>query len=182
MSQIRAMTASRIWLDLQGADIFLGAFMRMTAATLILCAAGGLLCVAGGVFPAIAGSSEKSQAQPADTPQPSSGWYASVTPNEELTGPVYWANTKDEAMAGALRVCQKVSSTCSSRPAWTDTKTDLFSIMCCQKPKLGCAIGVGATEELALQHVRNIFSEAGYSKCKIAKYLSANTGEAVGGN
>jgi len=133
-----------------------------------------------------AGSGDKPQAQPADAAPPATqssiGWFASIAPNEELTAPVFWANTKDEAMAGALRVCQKVSQTCSTRPAWTDTQGDLFAIMCCQKPKLGCAIGVGANEDLARQHVRNIFSEAGYSKCKPAKFISARTGEEAESN
>ncbi|MGE0025073.1 MAG: hypothetical protein AB7S70_15750 [Hyphomicrobium sp.] len=159
--------------------------MRTSAASLLLL----ITALISASHIATAGSGDKTQStqtepaqtQPADTAPPSSSWYASIAPNEELTSPVFWANTKDEAMAGALRVCQKVSSTCSTRPAWTDTQADLFAIMCCQKPKLGCAIGVGANEDLARQHVRNIFSEAGYSKCKPAKFLSARTGEEVEG-
>lgn len=121
-------------------------------------------------------------AQGQTEPEASSGWYAAVTPNEEHTGPVFWANSKEEALAGALRACNKISSTCSTRPAWSDTMDDLFSLMCCSKPRLGCAIGVGANTTLALQHVRNIFSEAGYSQCEIIKYISAKTGDEVSGN
>ncbi len=108
------------------------------------------------------------------------GWYASLAPNEQFNAPVYWANTQELAKEGALRACKKVSDSCSTRPAWTDQKDDVFALMCCSKPKLGCAVGVGHDQESSQQSVRNTFSDAGYSKCKLWRYVSARTGDEIG--
>ncbi len=107
------------------------------------------------------------------------GWYASLAPNEQFSAPVYWSTTRELASEGALRACKKVSKSCSTRPAWTDQRDDVFSLMCCKKPKLGCAVGVGRDQESALQAVRNTFSDSGYTKCQLWRYVSARTGEDI---
>ncbi len=107
------------------------------------------------------------------------GWYASVSPNNEESGPVYWADTQDAAKEGALRGCKKISKTCATRPAWTDQRDDVFSLMCCQKPRFSCAIGVGSSAEAARQAAKNTFSDDGFSKCEVRKYISARSGEDV---
>lgn len=112
-------------------------------------------------------------------PESTKGWFASISPNEELSSPVYWADTKEAAKEGAVRSCEKISKSCAAKPAWTDQRGDVFALMCCKKPKFGCAIGVGSTAEQARQFVRNTFSDAGYTKCDLRKYVSARTGEDV---
>jgi hypothetical protein len=107
-------------------------------------------------------------------------WYAALSPNNELSAPVAWGKTQQEAMDGALDACRKVSSTCSSRPAWTDKRNEIFALMCCNKPRLGCAVGVGVVEEAAKQSVQSVFNEAGFSSCRIGRYISAKTGEDTG--
>lgn len=107
-------------------------------------------------------------------------WYASVAPNEELSAPVVWGKTQEDTAAAALKACRELSDSCSTRPAWTDTKDDVFALMCCNKPKIGCAIGVGLIEEMAKKNVQKTFDDAGYSSCKIGKYLSARTGLPTG--
>lgn len=106
-------------------------------------------------------------------------WYASVAPNNEESGPVYWADTQEAAKEGALRACNKISKTCATKPAWTEDRDDVFSLMCCRKPRFSCVIGVGSSAEAARQQAKNTHSEEGSSKCDVRKYISARTGEDI---
>jgi hypothetical protein len=53
---------------------------------------------------------------------------------------------------------------------------DVFAVMCCTKPRRGCAVGVAGARQEALKSVEKTFAEAGYSQCTLRHYLSAATG------
>jgi hypothetical protein len=102
--------------------------------------------------------------------------WGAVDPNEEVSAPVVWGNTEAEAKQRAIDACGQVSQSCAGSPASTDDMNDVFAAMCCQRPHLGCAIGVGKTRNEALRAVRKTFSDAGYTNCGLRHYLSARTG------
>lgn len=103
-------------------------------------------------------------------------WYAAIAPNHDSHGPVVWDTTREAAKVVALAACRKISKTCAEA-AWTDDRKHLFALMCCKKPKFGCAISAGPSREEAKQSVERIFEKAGYSGCVFDKYISAETGK-----
>jgi hypothetical protein len=54
---------------------------------------------------------------------------------------------------------------------------DFFAVMCCTKPRRGCAVGVAGARQDALKNVQKIFADAGYSTCSLRHYLSAGSGK-----
>ena len=107
--------------------------------------------------------------------QASERW-AAIDPNNEGSAPVVWDGTKAGARQKAIDACKRVSKTCAGDPANTDVINDTFAYMCCQQPRLGCAIGVGERREDALAMVQKTFAEAGFSQCTLRSYISAKTG------
>jgi hypothetical protein len=103
--------------------------------------------------------------------------WAAVDPNSETSSPVVWAATEDEARQRAVEACKKVSKTCASGPASTNDMRETFALMCCDKPRIGCAAAAGASRRDATKSVQQMFSDAGYSDCKVRHYMSAGTGK-----
>jgi hypothetical protein len=102
--------------------------------------------------------------------------WAAIDPNQDLSAPVVWWNTEAGTRQSAIDACKRVSQSCAASPASTDNANHIFAAMCCQRPRLGCAIGGGETREEALKGVRKTFADAGYSNCTLRHYLSAGTG------
>jgi len=103
--------------------------------------------------------------------------YAAIDANNEDSSVVAWDSTKEGADKKAVEACKRVSKTCSGRPSYTNTLDDTFAYMCCQRPRFGCSIGVGAKREDAIAMVRKTFSDAGFSECSPPRYISARTGK-----
>jgi len=103
--------------------------------------------------------------------------YAAVDANNEAKLTVVWANDKDVASRRAVAACKRVSKTCSGKASYTNELDDLFAYVCCETPRFGCSIGVGAEKADALAMVRKTFDDAGFSRCRTPRYWSAETGK-----
>jgi hypothetical protein len=103
--------------------------------------------------------------------------WAAIDPNNETTSPVVWSNTEVKARAEAVEACKRSSKSCANGPASTSEMEDLFAVMCCTKPRRGCAVGVAGARQDALKNVQKIFADAGYSTCSLRHYLSAGSGK-----
>jgi hypothetical protein len=103
--------------------------------------------------------------------------WAAIDPNTEATSPVAWGESVEEARQRAMDACSKVSKSCAGQPATTMHATDVFALMCCNKPQLGCAAAAAPTREEALRSVEEIFAAGGYSNCSLRHYIAAKTGE-----
>ena len=103
--------------------------------------------------------------------------WAAIVPNHESSSTVVWATSKDQARRLAINACKSVSDTCASRPASTNGMNNYFAIMCCTKPKKGCAAGVASSKRGALNEVKSTFFDAGFSNCSLKNYIKAGTGE-----
>jgi hypothetical protein len=103
--------------------------------------------------------------------------WAAIAANHEDTATVVWATTKDQAKKLAVLACKQASSTCTQTPASTNGMDNVFAIMCCTEPKMGCAAAVGANRPAALKEVKELFSDEGYSKCTLKSYFKAGNGE-----
>lgn len=103
--------------------------------------------------------------------------WAAIASDDDLDAPVVWAETKEEAVRKALAACKKESDTCGERPASTPDMSHIFTVMCCNKPRHGCAIGVEKTREESLAMVQKVFDDAGFSSCKVQRRMSAQTGK-----
>jgi hypothetical protein len=103
--------------------------------------------------------------------------WAAIAPNGENSSTVVRATTKDQAEQLAIDACQRVSDTCASRAASTDGMNNYFAIMCCTQPRMGCAAGVASTKRKALDEVKSIFSDEGFTNCSLKNYIKAGTGE-----
>ncbi|KAB2910418.1 MAG: hypothetical protein F9K29_24985 [Hyphomicrobiaceae bacterium] len=102
--------------------------------------------------------------------------WAAIDPNSEVSSSVVWADTEDKAREAAMASCKRVSKSCAGGPASTNTMSDIFAVMCCTQPRLGCAIYAGSDRQDALNGVKKIFADANYSNCTLRHYLSAGTG------
>jgi len=102
--------------------------------------------------------------------------WAAIVPNEENSSTVVRATTKEEAEQLAVDACKQVSDTCALRAATTDGMNNYFAIMCCTQPRKGCAAGVASTKKKALEEVKTIFSDEGFTSCKLKNYIKAGTG------
>jgi hypothetical protein len=70
-----------------------------------------------------------------------------------------------------------VSATCAGSPALTDAMGDVFAVVCCAAPRLGCAVSAAATPGKALREVERLFGAAGYTRCALRHDLSAASGK-----
>jgi len=103
--------------------------------------------------------------------------WAAVDPNSDATSPVAWGASQDEARRRASEACKRVSSTCANGPAATDALGDVFAIVCCRMPRVGCAAAAAATKREARRAVERKLDRAGYSQCALRHYMSAASGE-----
>jgi hypothetical protein len=103
--------------------------------------------------------------------------WAAIDPNNETTSPVAWSSTEAKARQDAIEACKRTSKSCANGPASTNEMEDVFAIMCCTKPRRGCAVGVAGVRQEALKSVQKTFADAGYSNCSLRHYLSAATGK-----
>jgi hypothetical protein len=103
--------------------------------------------------------------------------WAAVDPNREVSGPVAWGSTEMLAKQRAVEACEKVSKTCANGPATTNDMEDVFAVMCCTRPKLGCAVAAAESRDDASASVRKNLTEAGYSSCQLRHYMSAGSGK-----
>jgi CO dehydrogenase/acetyl-CoA synthase gamma subunit (corrinoid Fe-S protein) len=103
--------------------------------------------------------------------------WAAIDPNSETTSPVAWSSTEAKARQEAVEACKRGSTTCANGPASTSEMADVFAVMCCTKPRRGCAVGVAGARQDALKSVQKTFADAGYSNCSLRHYLSAASGK-----
>src|SRR5262245_45838655 len=102
--------------------------------------------------------------------------WAAIDPNNETTSPVAWSSTEAKARQDAIEACKRSSKSCANGPASTNEMEDVFAIMCCTKPRRGCAVGVAGARQEALKSVQKTFADAGYSNCALRHYITAATG------
>lgn len=105
--------------------------------------------------------------------------WAAVAADNKAQSPVVWAGGKEQAISRALAACKRISNSCSSSPAATNQLSDVFTAMCCNNPRYGCAVGVGATREDSLKKVQKVFDDAGFSSCTVPRRMSAETGKTI---
>ena len=99
-------------------------------------------------------------------------------PNSETTSPVAWGSTEDEAKERAVEACKRVSKTCANGPASTNDMDDVFAVMCCTRPRSGCAAAAGPTRrEDASKSVRKNVHGRRVQHCTLRHYMSAGTGK-----
>jgi hypothetical protein len=103
--------------------------------------------------------------------------WAAIDPNNETNSPVVWSSNEAKARAEAVEACRRSSKSCANGPASTNEMDDFFAVMCCTKPRRGCAVAVAGARQEALKSVQKIFAEAGYSNCSLRHYLSAGSGK-----
>ena len=78
-------------------------------------------------------------------PAPAQQRWAAVDPNSESSSPVVWGASEDEARQRAVEACKRVSKTCANGPASTQDLKEVFAVMCCTQPRVGCAASAAAT-------------------------------------
>ena len=103
--------------------------------------------------------------------------WAAVDSNREVSAPVAWGTSEAQAKARAIEACEKVSKTCANGPAVTSEMDDVFAVMCCSRPKFGCAIAAADSREDAVAGVRKTLVDGGYSNCTLRHHLSAGSGK-----
>ena len=103
--------------------------------------------------------------------------WAAIDPNREMSSVVAWGSTEAQAKERAVDACEKVSKTCANGPATTNDMDDVFAVMCCSRPKLGCAAAAADSREDASTSVRKNLTDAGFSSCTLRHYMSAGSGK-----
>jgi hypothetical protein len=103
--------------------------------------------------------------------------WAAIDPNSESSSPVVWGASEDEARQRAVEACKRVSKTCANGPASTQDMKEVFAVMCCKQPRMGCAASAAANRREALKNVQEMFADAGYKDCSAQHYMSAATGK-----
>jgi hypothetical protein len=103
--------------------------------------------------------------------------WAAIDPNSETSSSVAWGATEDEARQRAIDACKRISKTCANGPAVTDDMNEVFALVCCEKPKSGCAASAAASKREASGNAQKMFAEAGYKDCSVRHYLRAGTGK-----
>jgi hypothetical protein len=114
--------------------------------------------------------------QPAQTQTQTKKRWAAIDPNSEISSPVVWGATEEEARERAMEACKRISKTCANGPATTDDLREVFALVCCSKPKLGCAAAAAANKREASRNAQQMFTDAGYSECSVRHYMHAGTG------
>ena len=115
-------------------------------------------------------------ASPQSAPAQQKRW-AAVDPNSETSSPVVWGTTEEEARQRAIEACKRVSKTCASGPAVTDDMREMFAVVCCAKPRMGCAASAGTNRRDAAKGAQQMFADAGYLDCSVRHYIQAGTGK-----
>jgi hypothetical protein len=108
--------------------------------------------------------------------QQSKRW-AAIDPNSEVSSPVVWGATENEARQRAIEACKRLSKTCANGPAVTDDLKEVFAIVCCEQPRTGCAASAGANRRDAAKTAQQMFADAGYGNCSVRHYIQAGTGK-----
>jgi hypothetical protein len=103
--------------------------------------------------------------------------WAALDPNSESSSPVVWGASEDEARQRAVEACKRLSKTCANGPASTRDMKEVFAVMCCTQPRVGCAASAAANRREALKNVQEMFADAGYKNCSAQHYMSAGTGK-----
>jgi len=103
--------------------------------------------------------------------------WAAMDPNSESSSPVVWGASEDDARQRAVEACKRVSKTCANGPASTNDMKEVFAVMCCTQPRIGCAASAAANRREALKNVQEMFADAGYKDCSARHYMSAATGK-----
>ena len=103
--------------------------------------------------------------------------WAAIDPNREVSSAVVWGASEVQAKERAVEAGEKVSKTCANGPATTNDMGDVFAVMCCARPKLGCAVAAAESREDAQASVRKNLTDAGYSSCTLRHYMSAGNGK-----
>jgi hypothetical protein len=103
--------------------------------------------------------------------------WAALDPNNETSSPVAWGANEEEARRKAIEACKRVSETCANGPAVTDDMREVFALVCCAKPKAGCAASAAANKRDAQRNAQKMFADAGYSECAVRHYLHAGSGK-----
>jgi hypothetical protein len=102
--------------------------------------------------------------------------WAAIDPNSEINSPVVWGANEEEARSRAVEACKRVSKTCANGPAVTEDLREVFALVCCTKPKTGCAAAAAANKREASRNAQQMFADAGYSDCSVRHFLGASTG------
>jgi len=102
--------------------------------------------------------------------------WAAIDPNSETNSPVVWGANEEEARSRAVEACKRVSKTCANGPAVTEDLREVFALVCCTKPKTGCAAAAAANKREATRNAQKMFTDAGYSDCSVRHFLGASTG------
>jgi hypothetical protein len=103
--------------------------------------------------------------------------WAAIDPNHETSSPVVWGATEEEASRRAIEACKRLSKTCANGPAVTDDMGEVFAVMCCAQPRIGCAASAAANRRDAAKGAQQMFTDAGYSDCSVRHFISAGTGK-----
>jgi len=103
--------------------------------------------------------------------------WAALDPNSEGSAAVAWGATEEEARQRATEACKRVSRTCANGPASTSDMREVFAVVCCTEPKLGCAAAAAASRREAQRNVQEKLAGAGYKACSVRHYMSAATGK-----
>jgi hypothetical protein len=103
--------------------------------------------------------------------------WAAIDPNSEVSSPVVWGATEDEARQRAIDACKRLSKSCANGPAVTDDLREVFAVMCCEQPRTGCAASAAANRRDAARNVQRMFADAGYANCSVRHYFQAGTGK-----
>ena len=103
--------------------------------------------------------------------------WAAIDPNSEVSSPVVWGTTEDEARQRAIEACKRLSKTCANGPAVTDDLKEVFAVVCCEQPRAGCAASAAANRRDAAKNAQQMFADAGYANCSVRHYFQAGTGK-----
>jgi hypothetical protein len=105
--------------------------------------------------------------------------WAALASNDEANASVAWGDSRDEASHRAVAACKKISNLCGDKAAATPNADDIFTVMCCNRPRHACAIGVETKREVSQAQVQRVFDDAGFSNCRVLKRMSARTGRRI---
>jgi hypothetical protein len=124
----------------------------------------------------VLGVAVAASAAPAPTLAQQAKRWAAIDPNSETSSPVVWGANEEEARSRAVEACKRVSKTCANGPAVTDDLKEVFALVCCVKPRTGCAASAAANKREAQRNAQQMFADAGYSDCSVRHFLGAATG------
>ena len=88
-----------------------------------------------------------------------------------------WGASEEEARQRAIDACKRVSKTCAGGPAVTDDMREVFAVMCCAQPRMGCAASAATNRRDAAKGAQQMFADTGYSDCSVRHYIQAGTGK-----